>query len=26
MNAVFSFSFEQAAPYRITEMNVEVIQ
>ncbi|MGE0862540.1 MAG: hypothetical protein AB7P34_01460 [Vicinamibacterales bacterium] len=26
MNAVFSFAFEQAAPYRITDMNVEVNQ
>ena len=26
MNAVFTFSFEAAAPYRITDMNVEVNQ
>jgi len=26
MNAVFSFSFEKAAPYRIVDMNVEVNQ
>ena len=26
MNAVFTFAFEKSAPYRITEMNVEVNQ
>ena len=26
MNAVFTFAFEKAAPYRITDMNVEVNQ
>ncbi len=26
MNAVFAFSFEKAAPYRITDMTVEVTQ
>lgn len=26
MNAVFTFAFEKVAPYRITEMNVEVNQ
>ena len=26
MNAVFTFAFEAAAPYRITDMNVEVNQ